>query len=144
MDITEIKELVAIFKESSLSEMSVKTKSYEIKLKKDPLKTGNPLVNESSLEDTPKEVKDVEAKKEDVYFKSPMVGMFYLSTTQGAKPYVKEGDVVKKGQPLGVIEAMKMMNEITCAQDMKILEILVGEEQKVEYDQPLFRVAFIE
>lgn len=71
---------------------------------------------------------------------SPLVGTFYHSSSPEAEPYVKVGDSVKKGQTLGIIEAMKLMNEIECEFDGVVDGILVGNEDVVEYGQPLFRI----
>lgn len=71
---------------------------------------------------------------------SPLVGTFYSSSSPDAEPFVKEGDTVKKGQVLGIIEAMKLMNEIESDYDGVIEAVLVGNEEVVEYGQPLFRI----
>ena len=72
--------------------------------------------------------------------KSPMVGVFYDSPSPEADPYVKVGDKVKKGDVLCIIEAMKLMNEITAEEDGVIAEVLVDNGQVVEFSQPLFRL----
>ena len=71
---------------------------------------------------------------------SPLVGTFYSSSSPEAEPFVKEGDTVKKGQILGIIEAMKLMNEIESEYDGVVEAILVNNEDVVEYGQPLFRI----
>lgn len=71
---------------------------------------------------------------------SPLVGTFYSAASPEAEPFVKIGDSVKKGQVLGIIEAMKLMNEIEAECDGVVDEILVQNEQMVEYGQPLFRI----
>ncbi len=71
---------------------------------------------------------------------SPLVGVFYAQPGVGEKPYVKVGDVVKKGQTIGIIEAMKLMNEVEATVDGTILEILVENEQLVEYGQGIVRI----
>lgn len=71
---------------------------------------------------------------------SPLVGTFYNAASPDAEPFVKVGDAVKKGQILGIIEAMKLMNEIECEYDGVIEAILVSNEDVVEYGQPLFRI----
>ena len=73
--------------------------------------------------------------------KSPLVGTFYNAPSPDAEPFVKVGDTVKKGQVLGIIEAMKLMNEIECEFDGVITEILVDNMDMVEYGQPLFIIA---
>jgi acetyl-CoA carboxylase, biotin carboxyl carrier protein len=72
--------------------------------------------------------------------KAPLVGTFYAAPSEGAKPFAQVGDVVKKGQVLGIIEAMKLMNEIECEVDGTIEEVLVKNQEMVEYGQPLFRI----
>ena len=67
-----------------------------------------------------------------------MVGTFYNAPSPDAEPFVKVGDRVKKGQTLGIIEAMKLMNEIECEYDGVIKEILVDNMDMVEYGQTLF------
>ena len=71
---------------------------------------------------------------------SPMVGTFYSSPTEEDAPYVKVGDCVKKGQVLGIIETMKLMNEIESDFAGTVTEVFVENGQSVEYGQPLFAV----
>jgi len=68
---------------------------------------------------------------------SPMVGTVYLQATPGADPFIKPGDTVKKGQTLLIIEAMKTMNPIAAPRDGKVLDILVGDAQPVEFGEAL-------
>ncbi len=70
----------------------------------------------------------------------PLVGTFYSSPAPDAEDYVKVGDTVKKGQVIGIVEAMKLMNEIESEYDGIVEEILVKNEETVEYGQPLFRI----
>ena len=69
-----------------------------------------------------------------------MVGTFYQSPSPGAKPFVKAGQNVKKGEVVAIIEAMKIMNEIEAEFDCRITEILVSDGSPVEYAMPLFAV----
>ena len=91
--------------------------------------------------------KAAEEKKEstldigsDKVVTSPLVGTFYSSASPEAEAFVKEGDTVKKGQVLGIIEAMKLMNEIESEYDGVVEAVLVNNEDVVEYGQPLFRI----
>ena len=72
--------------------------------------------------------------------KSPIIGVFYAAPAENAEPYVKVGDQVKKGQTLCLIEAMKLMNEITAYQDGVISEICVTNGSIVEFGTELFRI----
>ena len=70
----------------------------------------------------------------------PLVGTFYSSPAPDAEDYVKVGDTVKKGQVIGIVEAMKLMNEIESEVDGVIAEVLVKNGEMVDYGKPLFRV----
>jgi len=71
---------------------------------------------------------------------SPLVGTFYSASSPEADDFVRVGDAVKKGQILGIIEAMKLMNEIECEFDGIVEAILVQNEEVIEFGQPLFRI----
>lgn len=71
---------------------------------------------------------------------SPLVGTFFVAPAEDASPYVRVGDTVKCGQVLGIVEAMKLMNEIEADCDGVVEEILVKNEQMVEYGQPLMKI----
>ena len=81
-----------------------------------------------------------EAFSSDQVVVSPLVGTFYSSPSPEAESFVKVGDRVKKGQVLGIIEAMKLMNEIESDYDGVVEAVLVKNEDVVEYGQPLFRI----
>ena len=76
----------------------------------------------------------------DKVITSPLVGTFYNASSPDAAPFVQAGDTVKKGQVLGIIEAMKLMNEIESEYDGVVEAVLVNNEEVVEYGQPLFRI----
>lgn len=84
--------------------------------------------------------KEENKKIEGNTVKSPIVGTFYSSSSPTKPAFVKVGDKVKKGDVLCIIEAMKVMNEITSQFDGEVAEILVGNEDMVEYGQPLFTI----
>ncbi len=71
---------------------------------------------------------------------SPLVGTFYVASSEEAEPFVQVGDSVKKGQVLAIVEAMKLMNEIESEYDGVVSEILAENGEPVEYGQPLFRI----
>ena len=72
--------------------------------------------------------------------RSPMVGIYYAAPAEDAEPYVTPGAHIKKGDTLCIIEAMKLMNEITAEQDGTIVELCAKSGQSVEYGTPLFRI----
>ena len=80
------------------------------------------------------------SEPEGMIVKSPLVGTFYAAPAEDADPFVSVGDQVKKGQTLAIVEAMKLMNEIESDFDCEIEAVLVSNEQRVEYGQPLFKV----
>ncbi|HET9661957.1 MAG TPA: acetyl-CoA carboxylase biotin carboxyl carrier protein [Thermomicrobiales bacterium] len=77
----------------------------------------------------------------DLIVTSPMIGTFYASPSPSDPPFVEEGDSIEVGQVIGIIEAMKIMNEITSEHEGTISKILVKNAQAVEYGQPLFHIA---
>ena len=82
----------------------------------------------------------VDANSGLISIEAPMVGTFYRASGPTADPYVREGDVVKQGQILCIIEAMKLMNEIEAKVAGRVAKILVENAQAVEYGQPLFLI----
>jgi acetyl-CoA carboxylase biotin carboxyl carrier protein len=70
--------------------------------------------------------------------KSPMVGTFYRSASPGAKPFVEVGSVIKEGDTICIVEAMKILNEIECDKSGTVTQILIDNGDAVEYGQPLF------
>ena len=79
-------------------------------------------------------------KSDRTQVKAPLVGTFYAASSPGEEPFVNVGDVVKKGDVIGIIEAMKLMNEITAPQDGVVKEILIDNGEMVEYDQVIMRI----
>ncbi|SMC08497.1 acetyl-CoA carboxylase biotin carboxyl carrier protein [Nitratiruptor tergarcus] len=151
MDFKEIKELIKIFDKSGLSRFKLKKADFEISLQKGfegasmqsaPAPASQPAPSQQPIPTTTEEKSaDLEAaKKKGEYITSPMVGTFYRAPSPDSPPFVKVGDTVTKGQTIGIIEAMKIFNEIEAEFDCKILEILVEDGQPVEYDMPLFLV----
>ena len=91
----------------------------------------------SASQETPAASADIAS---DTVVTSPLVGVFYSASSPEAEPFVKVGDRIKKGQVLGIIEGMKMMNEIESEYDGVVEAILVNNEDTVEFGQPLFRI----
>ena len=99
--------------------------------------------NVNEMEKTDAEKKMAEEKEEAAagnVVESPLVGTFYAAPAEDAQAFVKVGDKVEKGQTLGIVEAMKLMNEIESDYSGTVAEILVNNQEGVEYGQPLFRI----
>ncbi|NLY82273.1 MAG: acetyl-CoA carboxylase, biotin carboxyl carrier protein [Clostridiales bacterium] len=73
--------------------------------------------------------------------KSPIVGTYYESSTEGGEPFVKVGDVIKKGDVVAIIEAMKLMNEIKSECEGTVTKVFIENGDPIEYGQPLFEIA---
>lgn len=146
MDLEKIAGLVKIIEESSLTQFSIKEGDLKItmsKLEHPPVVAAGPMqVAQAADSGIPESAVNVEeTQEEDVLFiVSPIVGTFYSAPAPDAPAFVKVGDTVKNGQTVCILEAMKLMNEIQSEFDCEIEAILVSNEQKVEYGQPLFRV----
>ena len=152
MDKNEIRELIRIFDKSDITKLKIKEGDFSIELQKGL--EGNvtyttapaPVLQAQSVAPAAAPVANVggeasiNAAPTGLSIKSPMVGTFYKSPAPGAASFAKIGDVIRKGQPIGIIEAMKIMNEIEAEFDCKILDILVEDGQPVEYDMPIFAV----
>ena len=133
----EIKDLMRFFNGSDISKLKIKNGEFSIELQKG-FKDGVVATTPVAVVTTEPGV--IETKEIGESIKSPMVGTFYSAPAPGAGTFVKVGTVVKKGQTVGIIEAMKIMNEIEAEFDCKILEILLEDGQPVEFDMPLFAV----
>lgn len=96
--------------------------------------------NTASAQGTPASGGQAAPDKNLVFIKSPIVGTFYRSPSPDSPPYVEKGAAVKKGQPLCVLEAMKMMNTLECEYDGVIEDILASNGDLVEFDQNIFAI----
>lgn len=146
MDYKAIEQLMKAMDETNLTHLEIEEEGIKIKMKKEKEIVAVSTIEQKvqpAAEVTPsKAVEGAEAPspKEGALVHSPIVGTFYNAPSPGAKPFISLGDKVKKGDTLCIIEAMKLMNEIEADIDGEIVEILVGNEEMVEYNQPLFRI----
>ena len=139
MEFENLLKLVNAVPASMLTEFSYEENGVKIKLKKESQTISVPVVSP----EVPARVITAEESVPETGTKvvvSPLVGTFYAAPSEDAEPFVKVGDIVKKGQTLAIVEAMKLMNEIESDYDGVIEEILVENGQPVEFNQPLFRV----
>ena len=153
MDKNEIRELMRFFDKSDITKLKIKEGEFSIELQKgyEGGVSYAPVMSVPAQASLPSSVASVPAassapvaapavSKEGTFIKSPMVGTFYKCPSPGAPAFASVGQVIKKGQPIGIIEAMKIMNEIEAEFDCKIVEILVEDGQPVEFDMSLFSV----
>jgi acetyl-CoA carboxylase biotin carboxyl carrier protein len=141
MEFENLITLINTVSASKLTEFSMEGEGIQISMKADRgMKIAAvPAAGQASgAVVSAEEEADEAAALEGETVKSPLVGMFYNAQSPEAEPFVKVGDSVKKGQTLGIVEAMKLMNEIASEYDGVVKEILVKNEQAVEYGQPLF------
>lgn len=134
-----IKELSNLLEEFDLTEVQVENnKIGKIKVAKNNFipQSSNIALNQN-INDVDSSIEKPKIQNDDNIIKSPMVGTVYLQPEPESDPFIKIGDKVNKGQTLLIVEAMKTMNDIVADKDGVIKEILVGNEQPVQYDDPL-------
>lgn len=151
MNIAEIKKLLEMFDSSNSVKLKITNENFEITLEKSSPKSPKiiaptpvaPIIEPKAqivekAAETSTETSQPSKKGDKIT--SPMVGTFYRAPSPDSAPYVNVGDKVKKGQTIGIIEAMKIMNEIEAEFDCKILEIIASDAKSVEFGADLFIV----
>lgn len=144
MEFEKIIKLIQTVSDSSLTQFQIQDGDLKLSMKKDVKYVCAPEVETAAAVSSPAAAvpaqtgSEPESERSGKIVKSPLVGTFYEAASPDAEPFVKEGDTVKAGQVLGIVEAMKLMNEIESEFDGTVKEILVKNEQMVEYGQPLF------
>jgi acetyl-CoA carboxylase biotin carboxyl carrier protein len=136
-----VRQLGALLAELDLTEIEAQTGTLRVRVQRGgpaPLPLSAPALTPPPAAVAP--VVDVGPTAKLVPIEAPMVGTFYRAPSPNADPYVREGDVVKEGQILCIIEAMKLMNEIESKASGRIAKALVENGQPVEYGQPLFLI----
>jgi acetyl-CoA carboxylase biotin carboxyl carrier protein len=159
MDLRKIKKLIDLLEESNLAELEIKEGEETVRLSRIP--TGVPMMTHAAAPPvthvhveqrpalaSPQRGDDVEQSSgggkelpDGHVIRAPMVGTYYGSPTPDAPPFVKVGQQVKSGDVLGIIEAMKMFNQIEAEVSGTIAAVLVSSGQPVEFDEPLFVIA---
>lgn len=144
MEFENLVKLIQAVSESNLTEFKMQDGDFKISMETNK-ETKQVTVTAASVpvQAVPAAVKAQEAAPQEKevtgnVVKSPLVGTFYEAPSPESKPFVQVGDIVKKGQVLGIVEAMKLMNEIESEFDGTVKEILVKNEQMVEFGQPMF------
>ncbi len=145
MDIRKVKKLIELIEESGVSEIEIKEGEESVRVTRDslprtnpePMGSTQPVVVDKVLNSVP-EKNSVDSAEDGNIVKSPMVGTFYAAPSPEALPFVKIGQIIKEGDPLCIIEAMKTMNPIEAEFSGKIKAILVDNGSPVEFNQSLF------
>ncbi|MEY3444946.1 MAG: acetyl-CoA carboxylase biotin carboxyl carrier protein [Bacteroidota bacterium] len=161
MDIKDIQELLKFINRSTLTDVEIEQKDFRLRIQRKPegivyaqmpqtqqfvqqpmpqlVQQSAPAPSEASPV-APESKPAVESGKKLVEFRAPFIGTFYRSNGPDKEPFVKVGDSITSGKVLGIIEAMKLFNEIESDINGTIVKILVENAQPVEYDQPLFLI----
>ena len=147
MDLRKLKTLIDLVSDSNVSELEITEAEGKVRIVKS---SGAPLVMHQpamAMVAAPVAVPVVAAPVAEAVaaptghaVKSPMVGTFYRSASPGAKPFIEIGSVVKEGETICIIEAMKILNEIEADKSGTISKILCENGQAVEYGQPMFMI----
>jgi len=151
MDLRKIKKLIDLLEESNLAELEIKEGEEVVRLSRVPKNAAPVAAAPVAAAAAPAPiaaapVAAVEAPAASALpaghvVKAPMVGTFYASATPGTPAFVKIGQQVKAGETLGIIEAMKMFNQIEADVAGTVQAILVENGQPVEFDEPMFVIA---
>ncbi|UXR33186.1 acetyl-CoA carboxylase biotin carboxyl carrier protein [Staphylococcus simulans] len=146
MKLEEIKDLINLVKENKVNKFKYKDEAHEIELDfSSPQQTqpATQIQNQATSNPAPEAAQEPQADNQasGETVNAPMVGTFFLQDTKElTEPIVKVGDKIKKGDVIGYIEAMKVMNEVTSEVEGKVTDILVDHGTNVEYDQALIEV----
>ncbi len=146
MDLRKLKTLIDLVSESNISELEITEAEGKVRIVKASASGAHfiaapPVMAMSAPLAAPAPAEpEAEPAAAVKTIKAPMVGTFYRAGSPGAKPFVEVGSVVKEGQPVCIIEAMKIMNEIESDCAGTITQLLVENGQAVEFGQPLFIV----
>lgn len=142
----ELKEIIALLEEHNLTTIKMSDKTNSVCIEKAPA-TVQPIATpvtapvSTAVPQAPvQETVNAPATSTGKTIDSPMVGVFYAAPNPDSKPFISVGQTVNKGDVVCIIEAMKIMNEITADESGKVTEVLVKNGDVVEYGQPLFRI----
>ena len=145
----EIKDLISFLDEkASINRLKIKDKDFELEIKKEDAACANTVISAPAPACTPTPSVNVVLSEKPATNKtaagdtinSPMVGTFYKAPSPGASPFGSVGQSVRKGECVGIIEAMKIMNEIEAEFDCRIVKVLVDDGQPVEYGMAIYEV----
>lgn len=146
MDLRKLKTLIDLVSESNVSELEITEAEGKVRIVKSPMVgMAMPVMTQAVSVPAPASVAPVgvvepvaAVTQQGHVVKSPMVGTFYRQSSPGAKAFVDVGSVVKEGETICIVEAMKILNEIECDKAGTVTQILMNNGEAVEYGQPLF------
>lgn len=140
MEIKKLKEFIKFMDDNNLNELEIEEGGKRIRLKKNS--SGQPTVISQTPSQAPASATTENAASETntLEIKSPMVGTFYAAPSPGAKPYLAIGTIIKPGDVVCIVEAMKLMNEIKAEVGGKVVQILAENADSIEFGQTLFKV----
>lgn len=155
MKVKDLRELLDFIASSGLDEVNIETPDFKISTRRNTqvqVQAAQPVIVPAAVSNAPVTNSATTKKEHDpapaesssdskyVEIKSPMIGTFYRSSNPETPPFASEGDLIKAGQTVCIIEAMKLFNEIESEISGRIVKVLVQNASPVEFDQPLFLV----
>ncbi|WP_227368647.1 acetyl-CoA carboxylase biotin carboxyl carrier protein [Halomonas sp. M20] len=154
MDIRKVKRLIELLEESDISEIEIQEGEESVRISRHGHAHSQPVpaptwAPSPALQPAPAATTSIETTESSAAsvnltghtVTSPMVGTFYRASAPGAKPFAEVGQRIKKGDPICIVEAMKMMNQIDADQDGVVEAILVEDGEPVEFDQPMLIIS---
>ncbi len=153
MNFSDLKKLIRLFENSKISELEVEQEGLRVQIKKgsqppttievhpeQPHVPAEAVTEAQTSHSSRTPVPEGEIGAGGHLIKAPMVGTFFRAPSPTSPPYIEEGDIVRKGQTLCIIEAMKLMNEIESDIDGRVARIFTLNGKPVEYDEPLIEI----
>lgn len=144
MKLEEMKELIQALSDSDVDKFEYKDDDFSVKLSKNEAKViaapelaAPPVPAAAAIPQAAPEAVPAKEEVQGNAVTAPLVGTFYSAPSEGAEPFVQVGDTVKKGQIVGIVEAMKLMNEVESEFDGTVVSIPVNNGDIVEYGEPL-------
>ncbi len=150
MDIRKVKKLIELMEESDITEIEIKEGEESVRISRNnmlqgpqniPAEAGSTVSDQVDGRRASAGNRQTAPKMKGKLIHAPMVGTFYAAPSPGSPPFVEIGNSVKVGDTLCIIESMKMMNQVKSEMSGVIEAVLVGNEDTVEFDQPLFTIS---
>jgi acetyl-CoA carboxylase biotin carboxyl carrier protein len=149
MNIKDLRDLILTIDKTSITKLDLELDNLKLSVSKEQvfveskgdIISRNVITEDTSIQEEVSEVSIENNSNEDLYIvKAPIMGTFYSSSSPTEPSFVKVGDTINEGSTLCILEAMKLMNEVQSDVKGEIVEVLVKNEDLVEYDQPIFKI----